>query len=907
LEPKSETEVVVQFSTITLPLAAAIRNARSFHDAPEDLLGSSAMEKPGDQSPTAATSPAPSRVFEDSEADTLEIAPADQLGGPLGAANGTRPLTFEERYTVGVELARGAVGRVSIGSDRALGREIAIKELIRVTSEHAVARFVRESLMTARLQHPSIIPVYDVGRRGSGEPYLVMRLVNGKPLSELIEDAPQLSMRLRLLPPVLAAIDALAYAHEKQIIHRDLKPSNILVGEFGETVVIDWGLAKDLRAPEAATAAARDSEPLIDDSGTLTLHGSILGTPTHMAPEQARGKPADKRSDVYALGAVLYQLLAGALPFDGKTSREVLLKVTRGEPVPLEKREPSLPADLITIVRKAMSLDPALRFPSARELAGELRRFQSGQLVAAHRYSLAELGKRWIRKYRLALAVGAAAIIVLAALGAVSVRRVIQERDRANHEAEAARRVAGFLSGMFKVSDPSQARGSSVSAREVLDRASKQIDEGLAKDPAVQSDLMAVMGDVYTDLGLYPQAEELLRKALATSIRLNGDTDPRTLSKRTALAILLYQQGRYPEAEKLMRALVAEKARTLGEDHKDTIGAKGNLANLLDDTGHYDEAQALMDDGYARRVRLFGKDDPETIQAEGNLVSIYMHQGQDELAIKQARQTLADSERVLGADHPQTIELSSGLSSLLIDKPDSYPEAQALLMKTIAAQRRVLGPEHPNTLATLGALANLELLQGKLDAAEKLYRQTRETAIRVEGRDQQDVLRMEGDLANVLGLEHKVEEAVALYQDLLERQLRVLGPDHPTTIGIWFNFAELNQREGRLAEAEKAAQTAADGYLRIHGADNAQTGAARVHLGLLQLQRGELDAGFANLGAAAEHGAPAEALLKLLRDPRLTALSKDARVHALSEKVAARLRQLELAREPGAGARVTKP
>jgi len=868
------------------------------------------MEKPRGRAPTAATGPASSPGVADleSEADTLEIAPADQLGGPHGAANGARPLTFEERYTIGVELARGAVGRVSIGSDRALGREIAIKELIRVTSDHAVARFVRESLMTARLQHPSIIPVYDVGRRESGEPYLVMRLVNGKPLSELIEDAPQLSARLRLLPPVLAAIDALAYAHEKQIIHRDLKPSNILIGEFGETVVIDWGLAKDLQRPDekGASQEERGAEPLIDDSGTLTLHGSIVGTPTHMAPEQARGKPADKRSDVYALGAVLYQLLAGALPFDGKTSREVLFKVTRGDLIGLEKREPSLPADLVSIVRKAMSLDPALRFPSARELAGELRRFQSGQLVAAHRYSFAELGKRWVRKYRLALAVGAVAIASLVALGAVSVRRVIQERDRANHEAEAARRVAGFLSGMFKVSDPSQARGNSVSAREVLDRASKQIDDGLAQDPAVQSDLMAVMGDVYTDLGLYPQAERLLRKALATSIRLNGDTDPRTLSNRTALAILLYQQGRYPEAEKLMRSLVAEKARTLGEDHKDTIGAKGNLANLLDDTGHYDAAQALMDDGYARRVRLFGKDDPETIQAEGNLVSIYMHQGRDDLAIKQARATLADSERVLGADHPQTIELSSGLSGLLIDKPDSYPEAQALLMKTIAAQRRVLGPEHPNTLSTLGALANLELLQGQLGAAEKLYRQTRETAIRVEGPDQQDVLRMEADLANVLGLEHKVDEAVALYQDLLERQLRVLGPDHPNTIGTWFSFAELNQREGRLAEAEKAEQTAADGHLRIHGADNAETGVTRVHLGLLQLQRGELDAGFANLSAAAEHGAPADTLLKLLKDPRLTALDKDARVQALAGKVAARLQQLERTQELGAGAMLKK-
>ncbi len=639
-----------------------------------------------------------------------------------------QPLSFDARYALAQELARGGMGRVSAGVDRAIGREVAIKEMLQTHSERAVARFVRESLMTARLQHPSIIPVYDVGRRASGEPFIVMRLVHGKPLGELVAQAASLAGAAAPPAPALAAVDAIAYAHQHQIIHRDLKPANILVGEFGETVVIDWGLAKDLREAH--------EEPLPGvagmDSGELTLDGSVLGTPTHMAPEQARGLPVDKRSDVYALGAVLYHLLAGHAPFAGSSSAEVVRKVIDAAPEPLEQSAPGLAPDLLTIVRTAMARDPAQRFPDAAALAGELRRFQSGQLVAAHRYSTRELVGRWVRKHRVALTVSALALIVLGVVGAISVRDVIRERDRANREAESSRRVADFLSGMFKVVDPNESRGSTVTAREVLDRASKQIGEELSNEPAVQARLMGVMGDVYTDLGLLPQAEELLRRAVEVYTRVSGPQSDQVLGPKSDLGTVFYRQGKYAEAEKLWREVLVERRRTVGDDSPKTINVAANLANVLDDTGRSAEAELLMKDGIARRARLFGPDDPELLRAAG--------QPGLRLCAPGARRAGAGAgARGAGQAAAAAGPRPSGRAELYPD-PDAHDAGDGPVRRGGGARSPDAGgaaararPERPDTLSSQGVLAELALNQGRYAEAEKGLREVLEVAARVDG------------------------------------------------------------------------------------------------------------------------------------------------------------------------------
>ncbi|WP_309897162.1 serine/threonine-protein kinase [Archangium sp.] len=351
------------------------------------------------------------------------------------------PVVDPARYTIAGELAHGGIGRILRARDVQLDRPVAIKEMLTPVRE-AEARFVAEALVTARLQHPSIVPVYEAGRWPGGEPFYAMKLVSGRSLADVIAERTTLAARLALLPHVLAVAEAIAYAHTERIIHRDLKPANVLVGDFGETVVIDWGLAKDLSREDVREPVDTAHPSAGAEDGGLTQVGTVMGTPAYMPPEQAVGQPVDERADVYALGAILYHLLAGVQPYEGGASGQVLQRVVQGPPTPLGERQKGIPPDLLAIVAKAMSRAPAERYATARELAEDLRRFQTGQIVGAHHYSWGELVWRFVVRYRVAVGVTGVAALLLAGLGAVSFQRILEERNRAERkqvEAEAAR------------------------------------------------------------------------------------------------------------------------------------------------------------------------------------------------------------------------------------------------------------------------------------------------------------------------------------------------------------------------------------------------------------------------------------------------------------------------------------
>lgn len=354
--------------------------------------------------------------------------------------------TIDRRlYNRWKELAegRGGMGRTLRARDRRLGREVAIKELLDPKAlppafrQAARERFEREARLTARLQHPAIVTIYEGGKWDDGEPFFTMPLVRGKPLDHEIEACKTLNERLGLLPRITTMAEAIAYAHSEGIVHRDIKPQNVLIGSFGETIVIDWGLATDLRAKDSPEKPIPDV-PDVPDLGFTKLG---VGTPSYMPPEQAHGAPADPRMDIYALGATLYHTLSGTPPYGYGPTNLIREKLRAGPPEALVDLEPDTPPELLAIVAKAMAREPADRFQSARELADELQRFQTGQFTRTHRYTLRDLLRVWIRRHRAVLQVAAVFTMAFVVVAILAILRITQERDQAKRELERSRGI----------------------------------------------------------------------------------------------------------------------------------------------------------------------------------------------------------------------------------------------------------------------------------------------------------------------------------------------------------------------------------------------------------------------------------------------------------------------------------
>jgi hypothetical protein len=369
--------------------------------------------------------------------DTLPADSAPGDGWTVAADAEPRSSARIDRYQFGPEIGRGGMGRVVEATDVRLGRKVAVKEAL-PRGLDLRRRFEREVRITARLEHPSIVPLYDAGTSADGNPFYVMRKVSGRPLDRLIADARTLDERITLLPHLLAAIDAIAHAHRRDVVHRDMKPANVLVGEHGETVVIDWGLAKAMGEDD-------DDDPvdaqLAPSDAVETQIGAVFGTPGFMAPEQARGEPLDPRSDVYALGATMYQLLSGRPPHTGTTATEVIDRALGERPPPLEQLVPGVPPELVTITDKAMAFDREHRYADASAFAADVRAFLAGRLVGAHRYTAGQRVMRFVRRHRAAVAIAVVAAVAIAAGSVLGIHGILTERDRAMRAEQRA--VAG--------------------------------------------------------------------------------------------------------------------------------------------------------------------------------------------------------------------------------------------------------------------------------------------------------------------------------------------------------------------------------------------------------------------------------------------------------------------------------
>jgi serine/threonine protein kinase/Tfp pilus assembly protein PilF len=760
--------------------------------------------------------------------------------GAVGALEAGQ--VFAQRFQLVRKLGEGGMGQVWLAEQTSpVRRQVALK-LIKagMYDESVVQRFQSERQSLAIMDHPAIAKVLDAGATPQGQPYFVMEYVPGLPITEYC-DQKKLKIRDRL-ELFIQTCEGVQHAHQKAIIHRDLKPANILVVEVdGKPVprIIDFGLAKAIT-------------PQADGESLFTQLGHFVGTPGYMSPEQADPgfhdgvQDIDTRTDVYSLGVVLYVLLAGLQPFESKQRQkqpldEFLRKLREEEPpspsvkvnadrdtstATAEARgtEPRqlvslLRGDLDWITMKALEKDRARRYGAPSELAADIRRYLNHEPVVARPASAGYRLRRYAQRHRVTVGAAVALVLLLAAfsvLQSVQLRRITRERDRANRERDRATRITDFMTGMFRVSDPNEARGNSVTAREILDKASNDMGAGLAKDPEVQSQMMLVMARTYGNLGLYARAQELSKHALDARLSLLGPNDPKTLESMAQLGSMLEREGHYPEAEKLERQALEGERRILGLADPLTLEGMDHLAVVLERQGEYNEAEKLEREVIEVGTRTLGLENERVLRATNNLGLMLLHQAQFAAGEQEFRQLVDTGRRVWGPDNPRTL-LAMGNLAMAIAWQGRTAEAEPLYRENLAARQRVLGPEHPDTTVAMASLADLLLAEGRLADAEKLLRETVEIRLRTLGPEHLDTLRSESSLANLLLKEGHVHEAEKLQRETLATEMRAVGPRNPLTMMSQSNLAEVLNREGRYAEAEKIARATFEVEIRNLG------------------------------------------------------------------------------------------
>jgi serine/threonine protein kinase/tetratricopeptide (TPR) repeat protein len=768
-----------------------------------------------------------------------------------------------DSYRLLKRIGEGGFGEVWLAEQtEPVRRRVALKVIKPgMDSRQVIARFESERQALALMDHPYIAKVLDAGATETGRPYFVMEHVQGAPITEFC-DRHHLDTAARLWL-IVQVCEGVQHAHQKAIIHRDLKPSNVLVAMHDgkpQPKIIDFGVAKAM--------AQR-----LTDKTMFTRAGAMIGTPEYMSPEQAEltSEDIDTRSDVYSLGVLLYELLVGTLPFDLRDVREIgfdeirrkireedpprpstrISRIGDISPVTAENRRTDLPSlarrlkgDLDWIVMKALEKERARRYGSPGDLAADIERHLHDQPVEAGPPSASYRVGKFVRRNRLAVVASGVMLFGLVAglgLATYGLWRATQAEADARQDADAARQVAEFMVELFEGPDPGEARGNTITAREILDRGVTRIENGLENQPRTRAMLMETMGRVYRVLGLYNDARPLLERAV--ELREAGPAEE-TLELASALDELATGHlwlGNYDEAESIARRSLAIREHRLGPDHADVAASLNTLGNALQHLSRLDDAGEVHRRAVSIREAALGRDAAEVGVSLHNLAIVH-HYKQDYAEAERLYVRAIEIEE--GAHGPDHYTLGASLHTLAMVYRDQrrFHEAVALERRSLAIREKTLGPDHPHvaySLMTLGeihaetgspaegeplirravaigdaawdplypelrwmhrSLAEILADQGKYAEAESILHRMLRLSEDAEAESAlPDTLNLLGRIAGERG---QIGEAEALYRRSLAIDERISGMDSPYLVPGLGGLANLYRDQGRFADAE---------------------------------------------------------------------------------------------------------
>ena len=764
-------------------------------------------------------------------------APRVSLRDPQGAADSPmlRPLIAGEaratgKYVVQGELGRGGVGAVHKGHDQELGRDVAMKFLHdRYRDEPTVLhRFVEEAQIGGQLQHPGIVPVYDLGM-SDGRPFFTMKLVKGQTLAKkLASRSSPRGERMAFLSIFEAVCQTMAYAHARGVVHRDLKPANVMIGSFGEVQVVDWGMGKVMRqggvdderraasqvAAHTVIATARSS-----GHGSQSIVGSVMGTPAYMPPEQARGdvEAMDERSDVFALGAILCEILTGAPPYVGESGKLIAMAAMAKLDDATERLDAcGAEPDLVELAKRCLMPAPAARPANAEEVATEVHEHLERVEARVHeaRVEAAEARGR-AASLRRTQRMGIALTVVIAAGLGVSLwfwnqadeqRRAAEEQREialAAQAAEAERaegerlaneksqrrlqeveKASELLASIFDAISPEEIAAEELPLQEVLagklEAAAARTQADTFDDPVVAATLQTRLGAALRALGRTESALALVEQAHKQYDEHLGPDDERSIEALGHLATVLDVAGENERAIALLEETL-RRAESNDIDQKLRIDVRAALGAVYQNAGQSERALPLLEAAVADLTAAEGPDANDTIRTQTNLAVCYrsLQRHGDALRLLQDAAELVRAKR--GLKHPVALYLMSALIEALGEE-GRHMEARRLAEEAFEASLGLLGPGHPVTKTLHGGLATARREAGDVQGAIDLFASEAGRLVATYGAGDARALRARNNLAAAYWSAGRFDDAVALLEKVVSLAKASIGDDHPTTL-----------------------------------------------------------------------------------------------------------------------------